>query len=244
MNSDQATTPITDYTRLAQHFLYAARTAGPTLPFTDSLKKADARLLDAGLDTDLKREAFWINLYNAYTQVLLKKNPDQYKTRSAFFTANKIIVAGQAMSLDFIEHGLLRHSKVKWSYGYLDNPFPSPFEQKFRVRKLDYRIHFALNCGAKSCPPIAFYDPEKLNSQLDMAVKTYLQGEVTFTKLNNTVAVPALMNWFSHDFGGDKGILEILKKNEIIPAAANPAITYKKYDWTLFLNNFKAENNG
>ena len=37
------------------------------------------------------------------------------------------------------------------------------------VDVIDFRIHFALNCGAKSCPPIAFYSYDKINDQLDLA---------------------------------------------------------------------------
>ncbi|MDP9046820.1 MAG: DUF547 domain-containing protein, partial [Bacteroidota bacterium] len=110
--------------------------------------------------------------------------------------------------------------------------------------KLDYRIHFALNCGAKSCPPIAFYEPEQLDNQLNVAVKTYLKSEATYDNVNNKVAVPALMGWFRGDFGGKKGMLKILIKNKIIPEGTQPTIRFKKYDWSLYLNNYKTENNG
>ena len=148
------------------------------------------------------------------------------------------------LSLDLIEHGILRRSKVKWSEGYLGKMFPSDFEKKFRVKRLDYRIHFALNCGAKSCPPIAFYDPVLIDKQLKVAVKVYLKGECKFDKDENQIEVPALMGWFRHDFGGKKGILAILKNNKIIPENSSPAIKFKKYDWSLYLNNYKSESNG
>lgn len=69
---------------------------------------------------------------------------------------------------------------------------------------MDYRTHFALNCGAKSCPPIAFYKPEELNEQLDMAMKVYLQNETTYNQAKNIVELPAIMGWFRRDFGGKK----------------------------------------
>ena len=230
--------------RLSQNFLYAAKTGEGTKSFLDSLQRIDEHQLNLQLNDDDKKIAFWLNLYNAFTQVILKKNPDQYKTRNAFFTAKNIEVAGQQLSLDEIEHGILRHSKIKWSEGYLGKPFPAAFEKAFRVKKLDYRIHFALNCGAKSCPPIAFYDPEKLDKQLNIATKTYLKAECEFNQAKNSISVPALMGWFRHDFGGKKGILKILKQNKIIPEDSHPEIHFKHYDWTLFLNNYKSENNG
>ncbi|WP_461451672.1 DUF547 domain-containing protein [Mucilaginibacter sp.] len=234
----------TDYIKLSQNFLYAAKTGDSTTAFMDTLKKADQDILAQQLNSDSKKLAFWLNLYNGFTQVILKKNPDQYQTRNSFFSSKQIDVAGQQLSLDLIEHGILRHSKVKWSEGYLGKLFPSGFEKKFRVAKLDYRIHFALNCGAKSCPPIAFYEPEQIDKQLNVAVKTYLKGEVTYSKAANTVDVPALMGWFRHDFGGKKGMLEILINNKIIPEGTKPTIHFKKYDWSLYLDNYKSENNG
>ena len=237
-------TPPISYIKLSQNFLYAAKTGDSTKTYIDSLNKADESALLTELATDQKRLAFWLNIYNGFTQVILKKDPDQYKTRGAFFSGKQINIAGHLVSLDLIEHGILRHSKVKWSEGYLGKIFPSHFEKKFRVKRLDYRIHFALNCGAKSCPPIAFYDPVQIDKQLNVAVKVYLKGECEFDKDKNEIEVPALMGWFRHDFGGKKGILEILKNNKIIPENSFPAIKFKKYDWNLYLNNYKSENNG
>ena len=39
---------------------------------------------------------------------------------------------------------------------------------------LDPRIHFGLNCGAKSCPPIRVYSPTNLDSQLNRAAASFL----------------------------------------------------------------------
>lgn len=236
-----ATEPAkTDYVQLSQDFLRAAKTGGKTADFISQLKTANQTQLLAQLNTDPKRLAFWLNLYNGFTQVILKKNPEQYKSRNSFFSSEQIVVAGEKLSLDEIEHGILRRSKTKWSGGYVGKISVSNFEQKFRVDKLDYRIHFALNCGAKSCPPIAFYEPAKINQQLEMATKTYLKSESVFNQLANKVEVPATMGWFRADFGGKKGILDLLKKNNIVPQQSNPDIAFKEYDWTLFLNNYKS----
>ncbi|MGI8581046.1 MAG: DUF547 domain-containing protein, partial [Chitinophagaceae bacterium] len=107
-----------------------------------------------------------------------------------------------------------------------------------RADKLDYRIHFALNCGAKSCPPIAFYTPETLDTQLELATNAYLASEADYDSTNNIIKLPKLMSWFRADFGGKKGMIKILKKHNIIPAEAYPKINFKKYDWTLYLNNY------
>ena len=154
---------------------------------------------------------------------------------------NKLLLRAKNLSLDDIEHGILRHSKIKWSLGYFNKLFPGQFEKDNRVGKLDYRIHFALNCGAKSCPPIAFYTPEQINKQLDVATLVYLKGESEYKEAENKVYVPALMGWFRRDFGGKKKMKLLLSKLAIIPQGTDPAIHFKKYDWGLFLENYKNE---
>jgi hypothetical protein len=228
--------------QLSQDYIYAAKTGESITELSSGLKNVTEQQLRSSLNNDEKKKAFWINIYNGYTQAALKSNPDKYKNRNAFFKSKSIDVANNKISLDKIEHGILRRSKIKWSLGYVNKIFPSALEKKLRVEKVDYRIHFALNCGAKSCPPIAFYNPDDLDTQLDVATKAFLTSECEYNKEQNTVSVPKLMSWFRADFGGKKGILDILKKNLIIPMDANPKIKFKKYDWSLTLNNYRTEN--
>src|ERR1700712_2925909 len=226
---------------LSQQLLLAAKTKEPTDSLVAILRNMPQGDLQKQIVSDDQKKAFWINLYNAFTQIILAKNPDQYKKRSSFFGAKQIDIASNKLGLDDIEHGILRHSKVKWSLGYFNNIFPGRFEKENRVSKIDYRIHFALNCGAKSCPPIAFYKPEQINKQLDVATQVYLKGESAYKEPENTVYVPALMGWFRHDFGGKKKMKLLLRKLSIIPKDKNPSIHFKKYDWNLFLENYKSE---
>ncbi|MEP6712184.1 MAG: DUF547 domain-containing protein [Ferruginibacter sp.] len=225
--------------KLSQDFMYAAKTGDDATQFINQLKDISYADIISNIKTDDDKKAFWINLYNAYTNSSLHKNPDQYKNRSAFFKNKNIIIAGKTFSLDEIEHGILRRSKIKWSLGYLNKLFPGKTEKELRVDKLDYRIHFALNCGAKSCPPIAFYNPENIDKQLDVATTAYLTGETAYDKEKNTLALPALFNWFRRDFGGKKKIIALVRSKQLIPAGVNPKIMFKKYDWSLYLDNFK-----
>ena len=226
--------------QLSQDFMYAAKTGDETAYFISQLKNISLDDLKSTIKTDDDKKAFWINLYNAYTQVSLKKNPDQYSKRSQFFGSKQIEIAGSKFSLDDIENGILRRSKIKWSLGYLNKLFPGKTEKQLRVEKLDYRLHFALNCGAKSCPPIAFYKPETIDQQLDIATKVYLRGEAEYDEAGNTVKLPALMNWFRRDFGGKRKMIELLRQLTIVPADRNPKIKFKEYDWTLYLQNYKS----
>lgn len=224
---------------LSQNFMYAAKTNEDASGFIDQLAKLSYTSLQQMIKTDDDKKAFWINLYNAYTSAALHKNPEQYKKRNKFFKQKNIVIAGKTFSLDKIEHGILRRSKIKWGLGYLNKIFPGKTEKQMRVDKVDYRIHFALNCGAKSCPPIAFYKSETINSQLDAATTAYLTGEAEYNAANNTLRLPALLSWFRGDFGGKKRIIELLKTKQLLPPNVKPAIRYKKYDWTLYLENYK-----
>ena len=225
--------------QLSQDFMYAAKTGEQTTSFITSLKDLSMDELTATITNDNEKKAFWINLYNAYTNTALKNNPDQYSNRGKFFGNEFIEIAGKKFSLDGIEHGILRRSKIKWSLGYFNKLFPNKIEKRLRVDKLDYRLHFALNCGAKSCPPIAFYKSETIDQQLDLATKAYLTGEAEYDAVTNIVKLPTLMSWFRRDFGGKKKMIELLKQLSIIPVDKNPKVKFKSYDWTLYLENYK-----
>jgi len=224
--------------QLSQEFIYAAKTGDSTGKFIQSLSNISYADLKNKLLSDEEKKAFWINLYNGYTQSLLKQDPGKFKNRGQFFSSKQINIAGKNFSLDDIEHGLLRRSKIKWSLGHLSKLFPGKTEKQLRVSELDYRLHFALNCGAKSCPPIAFYSPENLNPQLELATNAYLQSETEYDATTNVLKLPAIMSWFRRDFGGKKKMVQLLKDKNLLPAGANPKIKFKPYDWTLYTNNY------
>lgn len=224
---------------LSQQFIYAAKTGDSTVNFEQLLKEFSYADLKTSLQSDEEKKAFWINLYNGFTQVLLKQSSNSYKNRRKFFSAKQINIAGKQFSLDDIEHGILRRSKIKWSLGHLNKLFPSKTEKELRVNEVDYRIHFALNCGAKSCPPIAFYNPENINPQLELATNAYLQSEAEYNAASNVLKLPAIMGWFRRDFRGKRKMIVLAKEKKIIPLYANPKIKFKTYDWTLYTNNYK-----
>ena len=189
------------------------------------------------LATDDQKKTFWLNVYNGFIQVILQNNPDLYNDRSAFFKLKQINVAGTMLSFADIEHGIIRHSQYELFMGYLTNPFPGSYERKFRMDKRDYRVHFALNCGAKSCPPVAVYNIDKINSQLDKSTATYLRRVSKYKANENTVYTTSLFSWFRGDFGGIAGIKEILYDLKIIPQK-DCMVKTSNYDWTLDLGNF------
>ena len=227
------------FTKLSQELIYAAKTGNDTKVLEQQLQDLNYDSLQTGLKNDAQKKAFWINIYNGYTQIILKGNPEKYKKRNKFFKSKQINIAGKNLSLDQIEHDFLRHSKIKWSLGYFNKIFPGKTAKALRADTLDYRLHFALNCGAKSCPPIAFYSATQIDKQLDIATAAYLKGEADYDAAKNIVKLPALMGWFRRDFGGKRNMRKILKQYEIIPQDSKPKIKFKKYSWDLYLDNYK-----
>ncbi len=212
-----------DYQKVAADWLYAARIGEQTDSLRSVLAAADRDYLKQLLQTDDARKTFWINVYNAATQTALKAAPERYKSRNKFFKAKLVTIAGKTLSLDDIEHGILRRSKNKLSFGYLNKLFPGRFEKDFRVDKLDYRIHFALNCGARSCPPIAYYSVDKIDEQLQQAMKGHLKVETDYDSSANKAAVTAFMGWFRADFGGKRGIRKLLHQVGVVPLGKGAA---------------------
>ncbi len=229
---------MTDYLQASIQLLTAIKLRQETEELLASLESISVEDLAKDLDNDVKRMVFWINVYNSFILMLLRKNPELYDNRKAFFTEPRFTVAGRKMSFDDIEHGILRRSKIKYSLGYVNKPLVSEFEKMMRVNEVDWRLHVALNCGASSCPPIEIYTMENLNEQLDHRAKLYLAETTELDLEKNQVIVTALMQMFRGDFGGPDGIRKILKSYDIIPESTRPSISYHTYDWGLALENF------
>lgn len=227
-----------DFNRISEELLLAVKMQKDTATIRIQLENSSLDKLKSALNDDDKKKTFWINIYNAFFQILRKEQkidkPDIYKKK--LFT-----IAGESFSLDDVEHGILRRFRYKYSLGLVANIFAPRLIKKLAVDKLDYRIHFALNCGAKSCPPIAFYKKEQINAQLDMATQAFLEGESDFDDENKTLHTTALFQWFAADFGGTKGIKKIYQE-QIGKDIADYKIKYKAYSWEEELDNFAYSN--
>lgn len=205
------------------------------------LKNLDPDALESELDTRQKRLAFWINIYNGYTQYFLKTDPSLYQEdRSEFFKKEQIPVAGYTVSMEDIEHGVLRRGAVVYSLGFIRSlMFRKAFIRQYAVDEVDYRIHFALNCGAKSCPPVLVYQAEQVDSQLDDNSRYFLSQEVVYDSEEDVVWVPALLNWFKADFGSAEDQRAILRKYGVLPEGVSPSIRFLDYDWTMQVENYR-----
>lgn len=186
------------------------------------------------LNDDESKKTFWINIYNAFFQILRKhenlQHPEIYKSQS-------IQIGNYQLSLDDIEHGLLRRFRYKYSLGYFRKPFIPNNLKPLAVDKIDFRIHFALNCGAESCPPIAFYSLDKIDQQLDLATESFIQSSTQLNSKNKTIFISKLFKWYLGDFGGRSGIRRILSKflNQDIHLKK---IKFQDYSWDEKLDNY------
>lgn len=217
--------------RLAAELVSAIRHGEDPTPMEQEVAAIDEDRLARELVDPADGRAFWLNIYNGWVQLLFERESSLYEeSRRRFFAADRIAVAGRSLSLDDVEHRILRDGQWKYGLGYLPNPFRGSFARTFGV-PLDPRIHFALNCGAASCPPVAVYRPADLDRQLDVATASYLESTVDYDPERNVATVPRQCLWFRGDFGGKAGILELLAEHGIIPPDARPGLRYASYDW-------------
>jgi len=193
------------------------------------------------ITTNNQKLAFWVNVYNGFIQYTLAKKPELYEDRRAFFSEERIRIAGEVLSFGDIEHGIIRKSQSPIGAGYIRRIFRPYWERKLRVDKKDWRIHFALNCGAKSCPPVATYSPEMLDSEFDFMTRNYLEEQTTYDPETRIVKTVSLFSWFRGDFGGLRGAKRILNRRNIVVSKPKK-IQFTTYDWTLLLGNYREIN--
>lgn len=218
-----------DVLYFSQAFLLAIKTEQPYEAYRDTLARIDLDKLENTLNSPEKKLAFWINTYNSLVQAKIRDNPAAFSDQEHFFKAADQKIGGNLFSLDDLETGILRKKKRKHH---------KAFFKSFRVEVLDPRIHFTLNCGATSCPPVAFYSPERLEDELAAAEQSFVSQTSTYDATSNTATVSELFSWFAEDFGGNSGVTELLQRLNLVPAGTDPIFAYSPYDWHLDLENY------
>ncbi len=187
----------------------------------DRLATIDADSLIAELKNDQVRNAFWINVYNAYVQVLLKQHPDWFNTPQ-LYKKKLVVIAGHKLSLNEVRDDLLRHFKGSfWS-----RTFKSSFKKQVATDSINYNIHFALNNGREGDPFIAFYVPRRLDRILGIMQETYLQTRCKYYPTRDTVEVPAMIQTYLSDFGGKENLYRMLEDANVIPADKKPVLVF------------------
>ena len=162
------------------------------------------------------------SLVNAYNALTVRWVLEHYPTRSIrslddSFAGRRHRVGGREVSLDEIEHATLRP-------------------------RAGFRVHAALVCAARSCPPLSreAYQARWLDLQLDRAMRNWLSRDDLnrFLPLEKKVEISAVFRWFAEDFekaGGIRAVLKRYARFEETGFLDSPelAIEYLPYDWGL-----------
>jgi hypothetical protein len=222
-----------DLVDLSIRFISAVK-GGDSKKEQEELRAITAKQLMEGLSNDAAKKVFWMNLYNGWYQLGASQFSEEIKN---IYTDRFIPFSDFSMSLDDIEHGVLRRYRWKYSLGYLPRFFPSKRIKEMAVHKIDYRIHFALNCGAKSCPPITIYKMESVHGQLDKSTSRFITSETGIDEKGKVVYTSKILSWYRGDFRKTGGVRSFLS-NILQKDLSGYKIKYKTYDWSLQLNNY------
>ena len=162
------------------------------------------------LTGDAARIAFWVNTYNQRLLGFLAERPRSghlFRHRR-LFRGEAFEIGGLAYTLDVIEHGLLRlNARPPYSPRRLLRPGDPRLGAA--PSKLDPRIHFALNCGARSCPPIRPYSEAGIEEELDDAARSYVAAESTLDRGRSLLELPGVIKLYRVDFGPDSELVEL-----------------------------------
>jgi glutaredoxin len=151
-------------------------------------------------------KAFFLNLYNSMVchGLCAFGAPASNWQRSSFYDRVAYRVGPWKLSLNDIEHGILRGNRV--SPCSLRAQFPADdARQCLSFRAVDPRVHFALVCGARGCPAIRIFCPYSVNRALNCSVSCFAQckDNVCIDIASRTIRLSKLFCWYKTDFGGD-----------------------------------------
>jgi hypothetical protein len=126
-------------------------------------------------------------------------------------------------------------------------PFAADDPRLAFITPCDPRIHFTLNCGAKSCPPIGVYASEAaaFERQISLATEVFLDSTTTVHMDQRTVYVSKILDWYRVDFGtSDVQVLAWVRDHASVRLAGQisellssperaSALRHDPYDWSL-----------
>lgn len=193
----------------------------------------------AAIEGDGARLAFWINLYNALLlhRLCLRPIRGSVLWQLRLFSTVAYEVGGELYSLNLIEHGVLRGNR-RPPY-HLRRPLRGKDPRLAAApARLDPRVHFALNCGARSCPPIHAYEPDAIEEQLELATRAYLRAETEVDLERGRAVLPRLMRLYRADFGDRAAQLELAARHVSAVRKCREArgqglgVRYGRFDWT------------
>ena len=97
------------------------------------------------------------------------------------------------------------------------------------------RIHFALNCASFSCPKLLneAYTEDKLDQQLDMAAKEFINDPSRNIISENKVQLSKIFKWYKKDFENNGSLISYLNQYLKFSISPDTNIEYIKYNWSL-----------
>lgn len=179
----------------------------------------------------LQQLAHWINVYNVNTVATIIENYPVASIRD--------ISTDPIIRLNVFKKDRVPVDNAKLSLNDVEN-------DRIRAGFKDPRIHFAINCAARSCPPLRTetYAGERLDAQLDEQARAFLNGRLgaRFASKGDrlTIHVTKIMDWFGKDFeqwsGGKAAFIRKYvppDKQRLIDTAKKIEFEYDDYDWIL-----------
>jgi hypothetical protein len=196
------------------------------------------RLIDpSAIEGDEARIAFWVNVYNSLLLAIQHERPFRGNVVLALraFGAYAYEIGGSIYSLNLIEHGVLRCNRRSPS-----SPL-KPLRRGDRrlasaPAELDPRVHFVLNCGARSCPPIRVLDATSASATLELAARSYMRAETDVAADRGEVELPGLLKLYRADFGNRKEQLRFAARHvpqldALLEQEEKPSVSYASFDW-------------
>jgi hypothetical protein len=206
---------------------------------TGLLREVDGAVLASAAARE-ERLAFWINTYNALVADGIRTLGVRHSVWDVpgFFDRISCRVGDAVFTADEIEHGVLRANRP----GPLSASAPFSADDSRRAHAIvpmDPRIHFAISCGARSCPPVRFYDVARLDTQLDAATRAFVNHEMTLE--GDALVLSEIFHWFRLDFddapSGLHGFLARYLDDGPVRRGLLESepwrIVYRPYDWRL-----------
>eukprot|EP01129_Flabellula_baltica_P017067 TRINITY_DN9343_c0_g1_i1.p1 TRINITY_DN9343_c0_g1~~TRINITY_DN9343_c0_g1_i1.p1 ORF type:complete len:285 (+),score=54.02 TRINITY_DN9343_c0_g1_i1:47-901(+) len=198
-------------------------------------------VVDLGNLKEQEKKPFYINLYNIAMihSYAVYGTPNGWFDRFSLFSRTGYRIGEYFFTLNDIEHGLLRGNvknpttgKRQWKKSDPRNVFKCD---------LDPRIHFALVCGAKSCPPIRVYTPGNCENALNFATRVFCNANVEIVSEKNEIWLSMIMKWYRKDFGTKVELLDFIQEHldeelkDIFVKAREAGATVKhfEYDWSV-----------
>jgi hypothetical protein len=174
-------------------------------------------------------------------------------SRGAFFKTASINVGGHVLSFSELENGVLRGNR-KAPYSFSSYTFSSHDARlPLALENPDERIHFGLNCGATSCPPVKVYTAPSIDEELRIVAMAFCEQDtnVLVDPSKNTLSLSAIFKWYRADFDPQSDnkvlatkVLEYLRgtKREqlqgMIDTGKTITIKYLPYDWGTNASDF------